>query len=292
MINKIKAHFNVSRRELRGMVVVFLLFILIYSLPYIYERFIYSPLEFSITEIKPHMDSIISFKSPVNDNEDINLREIKLFRFNPNGLSIDDWIKLGLTSKQAASIKKYEAKGGKFYKNEDLKKMFVISAKQYVILEPYIDIPSRSTKNFTEIKSKKVLMEDIQIDINSADSINVQLIKGIGPVFASRIIRYRDRLGGFVQKEQLKEIYGIDSLKFHEISKQINIDTQNVKFVDINRIDIKEFNGFPYLNYRQKKALLAYRKQHGPYQNLEGLKKAALLDDNILRKISPYFKFR
>lgn len=292
MINKIKAHFNVSRRELRGMVVVFLLFILIYSLPYIYERFIYSPLEFSITEIKPHMDSIISFKSPVNDNEDINLREIKLFRFNPNGLSIDDWIKLGLTSKQAASIKKYEAKGGKFYKNEDLKKMFVISAKQYVILEPYIDIPSKSTKNFTEIKSKKVLMEDIQIDINSADSINVQLIKGIGPVFASRIIRYRDRLGGFVQKEQLKEIYGIDSLKFHEISKQINIDTQNVKFVDINRIDIKEFNGFPYLNYRQKKALLAYRKQHGPYQDLEGLKKAALLDDNILRKISPYFKFR
>ncbi len=292
MINKIKAHFNVSRRELRGMVVVFLLFILIYSLPYIYERFIYSPLEFSITEIKPHMDSIISFKSPVNDNEDINLREIKLFRFNPNGLSIDDWIKLGLTAKQAASIKKYEAKGGKFYKNEDLKKMFVISAKQYVILEPYIDIPSKSTKNFTEIKSKKVLMEDIQIDINSADSINVQLIKGIGPVFASRIIRYRDRLGGFVQKEQLKEIYGIDSLKFHEISKQINIDTQNVKFVDINRIDIKEFNGFPYLNYRQKKALLAYRKQHGPYQDLEGLKKAALLDDNILRKISPYFKFR
>ena len=292
MINKIKAHFNVSRRELRGMVVVFLLFIFIYSLPYIYERFIYSPLEFSITEIKPHMDSIISFKSPVNDNEDINLREIKLFRFNPNGLSIDDWIKLGLTAKQAASIKKYEAKGGKFYKNEDLKKMFVISTKQYVILEPYIDIPSKSTKNFTEIKSKKVLMEDIQIDINSADSINVQLIKGIGPVFASRIIRYRDRLGGFVQKEQLKEIYGIDSLKFHEISKQINIDTQNVKFVDINRIDIKEFNGFPYLNYRQKKALLAYRKQHGPYQNLEGLKKAALLDDNILRKISPYFKFR
>src|SRR5690606_27345425 len=195
MINKIKAHFNVSRRELRGMVVVFLLFILIYSLPYIYERFIYSPLEFSITEIKPHMDSIISFKSPVNDNEDINLREIKLFRFNPNGLSIDDWIKLGLTAKQAASIKKYEAKGGKFYKNEDLKKMFVISAKQYVILEPYIDIPSKSTKNFTEIKSKEVVMEDIQIDINSADSINVQLIKGIGPVFASRIIRYRDRLG-------------------------------------------------------------------------------------------------
>ena len=292
MINKIKAHFNVSRRELRGMVVVFSLFILIYSLPFIYERIIYSPLEFSVTEIRPYMDSIMSYKPAANNKEDPDLKEVQLFRFNPNGLSIDDWIKLGLTKKQAASIKKYEARGGKFYKKEDLKKMFVISAKQYIILEPYIDIPFSSLKKSADIKPKEVLIKDIQIDINAADSINVQLIKGIGPVFASRIIRYRDRLGGFVQKDQLKEIYGIDSLKFHEISRQINIDTSNVRFIDINRINIEEFSRFPYLSYRQKKVLLAYRKQHGVYQNLEQLQKAALLDDNILRKIAPYFKFR
>lgn len=291
MINKIKAHFNVSRRELRGMFIVFLLFILIYLFPHIYERIIYSPLEFSVTEIKPHMDSITTFNPGTNDNGETHLKKIQLFRFNPNGLPIEDWMRLGFTRSQAMSIKKYEAKGGRFYKKEDLKRMFVISDKQYGIMEAYIDIPVEQAKTSSEIKSKESL-NNIQIDINAADSINIQLIKGIGAVFASRIIRYRDRLGGFVQKEQLKEVYGIDSLKFHEISRQINIDTQNVKFININRIEIEEFSSFPYLNYRQKKVLLAFRKQHGPYQNIEQLKKAALLDDHTVKRIAPYFKFR
>lgn len=46
------------------------------------------------------------------------------------------------------------------------------------------------------------------VNLNDADTTTLMLIHGIGPTFASRIVRYRDRLGGFTHKEQLLEVYG------------------------------------------------------------------------------------
>lgn len=293
MISKIKDYFNISRSEWRGMIVVFLIFAAIYGFNRFYESYVYSPIVFSMEELNPlAVDEELNY----SDEEADNVVSNSLFAFDPNGLSVEDWRKLGLTDKQAMSIKKYESKGGRFYKKEDLKKMFVISDRKYKELEPYITITTEKmvVKEYVNADTRRMLpnSEVKLIAINSVDSITIQLIKGIGPAYASRIIKYRDKLGGFLKKEQLREVYGVDSIKFAEISNRIEIDTQNVRYIDINKIEIEEFRNFPYLNYRQKKVILAYRKQHGAYQNVNQVQKAALLNQEVLDKITPYIKFR
>lgn len=295
MYNRIKSFFDISRREYRGMIVVFVLFVLIYSAPYLYDYVTRKPIHFKIETLQPDIDEINKFDYKVyHENEEeqeavSSVATISLFEFNPNNLALEDWMKLGLTEKQAATIKKYEAKGGKFYKKEDLKKIYSISAKQYEILEPYINIPQKNDYEKRTYESAKT--SPTIIEINSVDSFSIQLVKGIGPAFASRIIKYRDRLGGFVHKEQLKEVYGIDSAKFQQVAAQIRIDSTKLSFIYINTVTSEEFKKFPYLSSRQKNVLLAYKKHHGNYTSLSQLQKAALLSPETLEKIAPYIKF-
>ncbi len=296
MFDRIKSFFNISRREFRGMIVVFTLFVFIYSAPYFYEYLTAEPINFRIETLQADIEEINKFDykkenyKHQEEEEIISLvSEKNLFEFNPNNLPLEDWIKLGLTEKQAAIIKKYEAKGGKFYKKEDLKKIYSISSKQYESLEPYINIPQHNT--YQKKTYEKAKVEFTLVDINSVDSFSIQLIKGVGPAFASRIIKYRDRLGGFVSKEQLKEVFGIDSIKFREIVPQIVVDSSKISFIYINSVTADEFKKFPYLSSRQKNVLLAYRKHHGSYDNLSQLQKAALLSSETIEKIASYIKF-
>jgi len=296
MYQKVKDYLNISRQELRGLIVVFFLMIVIYLWPFIWERIYYQPLEIKIETLQPIINDIESFSNnnKYHDDEDADLvsERVKLFKFNPNHLPLEDWVKLGLSEKQASIIKKYEAKGGKFYKKEDLKKIYSISEKQYLKLAPFIVIPdNRSSykKEFAEYKRPEIKRGTVSI--NLADSLALLEVKGIGPAFASRIIKYRNRLGGFVDKEQLREVFGVDSLKFIQIKDQLIIDAENIQYLNINQVTFDELKRFPYLSYKQMNAIIAYRKQHGLYTNLADLKRIVLLNQEIINKIAPYIKF-
>lgn len=299
MYQKFKQYFEISRREFRGMIVLFILLILIYLSPYIYERLTYNPIQIKIEALGAIKDQIKesnpyqSYDNSLAANE--NLAEVTLFPFDPNNLSLADWMKLGLSEKQANIIKKYQAKGGKFYKKEDLRKIYSISEKQYSKLEPYIRIPERENANFQHQDKtttyKTLGVKTPMVAINSADSTTLTAISGIGPAFASRILKYRKRLGGFHTKEQLKEVYGIDSLKYQQIQNQIEIDLQSLRSIQINKCTFDDLRAFPYLSYKQMNAIIAYRKQHGEYKNIEDLDKIAILNAELIKKIKPYIEF-
>ncbi|MFA5244074.1 MAG: helix-hairpin-helix domain-containing protein, partial [Pedobacter sp.] len=220
------------------------------------------------------------------------------FIFDPNGLDEKSWRKLGLSDRQIKVIYKYETKGGRFYNKEDFKKMYSIGAEQYLKLEPYIRIVKASPP---EKENRKVSLfnpdpekkntKKVLIEINSADSAMLTEIRGIGPAFASRIIRYRNRLGGFYKIEQLKEVYGIDSVKYQQIEDQISLNSDQIIQININSATFELLKKHPYLSYKQMNAVLQYRRQHGPFKTIDELKKVALLNEEIIRKIEPYILF-
>lgn len=304
MKNQITSYFNFSKKELNGILVLFIILSLIFGFPYCY-RFIKEPEVFNVSEFK---DQIAVFKASAtrknrsykkirNYIEDKELNPV-FFTFDPNGLSESDWQRLGLSAKQSKVIKNYEAKGGRFYKNEDLKKIFSITESQYATLEPYIRIKSDKPKAFNERKFSEYKKEYAQpkrevaiIEINSADSITLESIRGIGPAFASRIIRFRDRLGGYYSKEQLKEVYGMDSLKYAQLSDQVSADVSLVQKINLNTATFEQMKRHPYLNYKQINAMIQYRKQHGNFQSADDLKKVLILNEEIIRKIEPYISF-
>lgn len=126
-----------------------------------------------------------------------NIVPIVVFKFDPNTIGIAEWQKLGFSEKQAASIEKYKAKGGIFYKVEDLKKLYVVSDDDYKRIAPYVVIQPKAT-----VATKT-------INLNNADSVSLEALPGIGATLTHRILQYRARNGAIKNVEELKQIKGM-----------------------------------------------------------------------------------
>jgi competence ComEA-like helix-hairpin-helix protein len=135
-----------------------------------------------------------------------------------------------------------------------------------------------------------VLRKQQAIDINTADSAAWVALNGIGPGFAKRILTYREKLGGFYQVDQLKEVYGLDSVWVKENKALLKVGAGVYRFLKINQVEWKDFK-HPYLPYGQSKVVLAYRKQHGPLKDFETLQQMPLLDLVAWRRLRPYISY-
>lgn len=303
MYKSFKEFFAFSKKELNGLLVLFILLLLIAFAPLIYARFNppevynYSSFkkeveEFRASAVKTAPYNYTNIDKTANSSEEVFSG--KLVEFNPNGLAVSEWKKLGLSDKQIKVIKNYESKGGRFYDKEDLKKIYSIKDEDYKRLEPYIIIPEKGNLYKTTFKDnypKANKREFAVIDINTADSIQLESLNGVGPAFASRIIKYRNRLGGFCRKEQLKEVYGLDSILYQKLEGQIALNLTAVKKIPLNTATFEDLKRHPYLSFKQMNAIIQYRKQHGDYKSLNDLKGIAIMNESVLNKIAPYFSF-
>ncbi|RYZ95259.1 MAG: hypothetical protein EOP47_26190 [Sphingobacteriaceae bacterium] len=132
----------------------------------------------------------------------------------------------------------------------------------------------------------------VPVELNAADSARLTTIYGIGPSFARRIVKYRRLLGGFVNKEQLKEVYGLDAEKYAEIQAQVTVTPVSPKKVNVNTAGVDELKHLPYLTFKQKNAIVQYRLQHGDYASVNDMRDIAILDETTINKIKPYITFK
>ena len=217
--------------------------------------------------------------------------KINPFPFNPDRLPRDQWLKLGLSEKQVDVILKYELKGGKFRRKEDLKKMYVISEQEYKILEPFIEIPADSSSTGTikpDQENAEIIPEKKSVEINTADSAEWVMLPGIRPSIASRIIKYRDKLGGFYSADQLTEVYGMDSVKLNRIKPYLAVDEKRIRKIRINAVEFKELMKHPYFNYATTKAIFEQKNKKGFISGIEELKTIPLMHHDLFNKITPY----
>ncbi len=127
------------------------------------------------------------------------------------------------------------------------------------------------------------------IELNAADSADLLPLKGIGPVFASRIIKYRNLLGGYYSYDQLLEVYGMDSDRFMPLISFISIDTNLIQRKNINKSTFKELLRHPYLDYDNVKAIMKYKGQSGEFNSMEEIKDSDLFADSLWLKLRCYF---
>ncbi|MBA3648077.1 MAG: helix-hairpin-helix domain-containing protein [Chitinophagales bacterium] len=222
------------------------------------------------------------------------------FFFDPNTLSAENFKKLGLDNRVIGTILKYRSKGGKFFRKEDLKKIYGLSNEVYESLSPYIQIPNRNrtaditpgaNKVFTsEIKSVKTFTKTTLLDLNTADSLQLDLLPGIGSVLSSRIIKYRNRIGGFYSSAQLLEVYGLLPETFEEIKGRIMVDTSIVEKININTATLDMLKKHPYFKYPVANTIVSYRQEHGAFTSLEQLKNVDAVSDDLYYKIIPYIE--
>lgn len=285
-------YFTFNKRERRGILVLLLIILLLIVVVNVTDLFYpedpgdFSQFDKEINDFSRMRDSL----AEDNDSESggMEKKQAERFYFNPNNLSTNDWMRLGLTGKQATVIKNYEAAGGNFRNKEDLKKLHVISEEFYHSVKPYIEIPDDTAKNHRNYPFIKTEKKTLEVDINHADSALFIKLKGIGTGYAKRIIRYRESLGGFARIDQIMEVYGLPPQLFDSISQYLTIDTAGIIKKNINTSTAEELKKHPYIKWNLANAIVAYRQKHGPYRHVFDVRNTDLVDEDLYRKLAPY----
>lgn len=130
--------------------------------------------------------------------------------------------------------------------------------------------------------------QPVEIDINEADSAAWCQLPGIGPYYARKIIRFRERLGGFIAVAQIGETFGLPDSTFRMISPYLRLNTLKPPTLAINQSDAETLALHPYLSKSLARVIVAYRNQHGPFPTQASLRAVRLLSDSVYEKLAPY----
>lgn len=263
MLRWFRRYFGFSRSELSGLTVLLLLLLSISYLPLIIQQYRHAE----------EAEILLWQSEKAFDDEQKPATEYHVF--DPNTEGSEGLLKLGFSATQIKNIERYRNAGGKFRKNEDLLKLYTVDEDLYSQLEPYITIERKplqlTTKNTQPFSGSQPSRQEPlpEIDLNTCDSLELLMLPGIGPAFSSRIVRFRERLGGYVDKRQLMEVYGMDSLRFTKILPYLKLSLNTLKKIQVNRASFYDLSGHPYITAKDAYLVLKYREQHPPLKYAE-----------------------
>ena len=228
---------------------------------------------------------------------------VNLFFFDPNTATQDQLLALGLREKTVQNIINYRSKGGRFRKPEDLAKLYSLKPEEAERLMPFVRIvsepsPNNETDGVVAIAeapmprsvSPKLRSYIAPVDVNIADSITWMVLPGIGAKRASAILKYRERLGGFISIEQVGETFGLPDSVFQKIQPGLTIGGGKIEQLSINTATEAELKVHPYIGWQIAKIIVAYRNQHGAYKSVDDLLKIYVIKKDWLEKTNPYLK--
>ena len=174
---------------------------------------------------------------------------------------------------------------------EDLKKIWGLSSQKCDELIPFVKINSsfQSVSTVTQMsKKERSAYKKTIIEFNGADSILIESLPGIGPALAHRIIAYRNKLGGYYEVEQLKEVWGLQDSVYQKIKEKIIVNAAAIQKINVNQVSFEQLKAHPYVGYKLANAILNFRNQHGTFKSLEDIQKIILINEEIYNKISHY----
>lgn len=153
--------------------------------------------------------------------------------------------------------------------------------------------PEKIDKGIMYSSNERGQIQQVEkLELNLADSAQLTKIKGIGPYFASKIIKLRNRYHGFYSIWQLKEIYFMDSTKINGIIPYLKVNEKLIKKHDLNNLQKDSIKGNFYFNFKMIDVLNNYRKLHGPYQSVDDILQTGIIPDSTFQKIKHYLEIR
>ncbi|HEX2605800.1 MAG TPA: helix-hairpin-helix domain-containing protein [Flavisolibacter sp.] len=223
-----------------------------------------------------------------HDEKESGFSNKELFYFDPNTISASDWQRLGLNVRTAETIEHYKAKGGRFRKPEDLKKIWGLPPAFFERIQSYIRIDNPEVPSYPAAKNYHSSTTVLQVMLNKSDTADWIALPGIGSKLANRIIRFREKLGGFYAIEQVSETYGLSDSVFQTIKKQLVLDAGLITKIDINTATKEILKEHPYIRWNLAAAIIEYRNQHGPFTALDQIRNIQLVDEKTFLRLQPY----
>jgi competence protein ComEA len=225
--------------------------------------------------------------------------------FDPNNISYDALLRMGVTARVASNWIKYLDKGGRFKEAKEVGKIYGMTKDLFDRLESSVLIPDEGkvnqgitkTKNRTKSPSYqrnkvfsngKSLATLDSVELNLADSTELDNLPGIGPVLAARIIRYKNLLGGFYSVNQLHEVYGLSEEHYLSASPHLFVAGEPFRRFNINFATLEELGRHPYIGFRTARKIIKLRDERGKYSSVKDLSEVMTADS--IERLSPYLK--
>lgn len=286
-----KSPFYISKKSRRGLTVLFFLAFFIVLIPRLYVHF----LKVDTVLIKKPLIKVETktnnSKSKQNKKQYSKKKKKLVYRspkgkFDPNEYTHEDWMYLGLSEKQTNVIMRFL--NHKIYTNEALKKIYVLPDTVYHLIKDSTVYPAHIfDEKETFVKKKSPSINTI-LELNTIDSLELISINGIGPFYASQIINYRNKLGGFYKREQLMEIWKMKEETYQILMESLIIDTSTLQKIHLNTVSFEKLKNHPYLSYSQANSIVKMRTQLGRFDSISSIKKSKLINDDTFLRVRPY----
>lgn len=282
----LREYFAFPKKERQGILVLLLiwLFVIFYR---IYSTQNY---QYSNWQIKYITDSVITARVNQSDLRASNLKSseknIEKYSKSLNDVSFNELKQLGISSRTSALIMKFKQSGVDLKNIYYVDKIYGITLEEKKIIKDHFLFEVKSiAKEYVRKNSEEIF------ELNTCDSASLESLPKIGPALSSRIIKFRNRLGGFVDKKQLLEVYGLDTSVYNAIADRIKLDKSHLKKIHINQVSYEELAKFPYLNYKLARVIINFREQHGDFNSKDDLLKIHLMNSKIIDKIEAYIDY-
>lgn len=277
-------YFVFSSKEKKGiltLVIIILLMIIAYRvIPYVFKP--------EIQDFREVRAQIEAMNSEIKSDNDFSL-----FEFNPNSISLDSMLLLGLTKKQAYNIINYRKKIGNFKKKEEIRKIFSISDSLASKLIPFIKLDNVVS---TSSKQKDVSEKSISLfsfDPNTATQSELKNL-GFSSKQAKTLNNFREKGGKFKSKEDLKKIYGVSDKLYNSIEPYIKFPEKKekeevlepLKIIELNSAEFYEIKKALNITSKQAGMVISYREKIGGYVSLSQLNEVYRLENFDLKSVA------
>lgn len=287
-----KSHFVHNRSQRNG---IFLLIIIIVALlggMFYVNNSSENFTETNNTEEEKFYQKYIDSLKKIKDEKSSTF---KIYPFNPNFITDYKGYTLGMSPDEIDRLHQFRADEKWINSTEDFQEVTKVSDSLLNKISPFFKFPDWVIQKRKQQKEKKVKTTELSFtqkkDLNAATVKDLEAINGIGETFALRIIRYRNKIGGFIDDIQLKDVYGIPFETENNLLKKFTVKKPKVvKRLNINTASVLDLSEIVYFNYELAREIINYRLLNEGIDTFEELAKIDDFPSHKIERIKLYLR--
>ena len=290
--NNLKSHFKFNKQERSGIFFLLLIIVLLQLGYIIFLRVQLFKQEPAISVDNAAQTQIDRLKSRAMQKD-----AIKIYPFNPNFISDYKGYALGMSVDEIDRLLAFRARNKFVNTPREFQLVTMVSDSLLDAMSPYFKFPDWTKGGEQPLISEQgdgidVQEKDTSIvigDLNTATVEDLETINGIGEVLSDRIIKFRDRLGGFLVDEQLYDVYGLEADVADRTFKRFKVKTvPTIVKINLNTASVSELVKLVYIRYAVAQAIVAYRQKNGSIASFDELKEIADFPTDKIDRITLY----
>ncbi|MEK9530462.1 MAG: helix-hairpin-helix domain-containing protein [Flavobacteriaceae bacterium] len=272
---------NLNKSQRNGIVWTFVLFftfhlVLFFASPF--ERPIKEGLVIDVS-LQEKIDSITAGRK--------TKKRDTIYPVNPNYISDFKAYQLNIPIKAVKRIRAFIDQGNYINSIATFQKVTLLSNSEVGRLKPYLRIPK--TFKRPVIKQRDSIKK---IELNTASPQQLTRVYGIGDAFANRIVTLRDKLGGFLVRDQLADVWGLSKETQARLWTKFSLESvPSIKKKNINKMTIAQLSSLHYIQPSLASSIVAVRTQKGTLNSWNDLAHIQQLDSIKRARLSLYLSF-